>query len=79
METALVHTQHAPARETVRDVCGTIIGTIKRQRHTQKQIARDANGVVVGVYDERSRTTRDARGRLIGRANLLGALLWRGR
>lgn len=79
MDAALVHFQHAPARETVRDARGAIVGTIERQRHTQKLIARDARGVAVGVYDERSRTTRDAHGRLVGRANLLGALLWRGR
>jgi hypothetical protein len=35
--------------------------------------------VIVGIYDERSRTTRDAHGRLVGRANVLPALLWRGR
>jgi YD repeat-containing protein len=78
MDAALVHIQHAPARETVRDARGTIVGTIERQRHTRKQVARDARGAVVAVYEERSRTTRDAHGRLVGRANLLGALLWQG-
>ena len=66
MDAALVHTQHAPAREVVRDANGKIIGLIERQRHTQKLIARDARGLVVGTYDERARLTRDARGRIVG-------------
>jgi YD repeat-containing protein len=77
MDAALVHIEHVPARETVRDARGKVVGTMERQRHTQKLIARNARGVLVGVFDERSRITRDAHGRVVGRANLLGALLWR--
>lgn len=79
MEVAPVLVKYAILRETVRDARGVIVGVIERQRHAQRLIARDAHGVIVGVYDERSRTTRDAHGRLVGRANLLPALLWRGR
>jgi hypothetical protein len=69
----------APAREVLRDHRGTIIGTIESQRLTGKVVARDARGVLVGTYDPRLNETRDARGRVIGRGNLLGALFLRGR
>ncbi len=49
------------------------------QRLTGKLIARDAHGVVLGSYDLRSNETRDTHGRVIGRGNLLGALLLRAR
>ena len=68
----------APAREVLRDK-STVIGTVETQRLTGKIVARDARGVLVGTYDPRSNEARDARGRVIGRGNLLGALLLRGR
>jgi hypothetical protein len=67
------------AREVLRDHKGTIIGTLEPQRLTGNLIARDARGVLVGTYHPRSNETRDARGRVVGRANLLGALLLWGR
>jgi hypothetical protein len=69
----------APAREVLRDHKGTIIGTVEPQRLTGKVVARDARGILVGTYDPRLKETRDARGRVIGRGNLLGALQPRGR
>jgi hypothetical protein len=69
----------APACEVIRDHRGTIIGTVEPQRRTGKVVARDARGVVVGTYNPRLNETRDARGQVIGRGNLLGALLLRGR
>jgi hypothetical protein len=63
----------ALARETLRDHRGAIVGVYELQGLTGKIIARDAHGVVVGSYD--GRETRDARGRVIARGNLLGALL----
>ncbi len=71
--------EQAPVREVLRDRQGRIIGILERQRLTGKVVARDARGRLVGTYDERSQTTRDASGRLIGRGNLLPALLFRGR
>ena len=56
-----------------------IVGVIERQQMVGRLIARDSRGVLVGVYEERSRTTRDAHGRLVGRANLLAALLFQRR
>jgi hypothetical protein len=69
----------APAREVLRDHRGTIIGTLEPQALTGKVLARDARGVVGGTYDPRLNETRDAHGRVIGRGNLLGALLLQGR
>ncbi len=69
----------APAREVLRDHRGTRIGTVEPQRLTGKLVARDARGVLLGTYNPRLNETRDARGRVIGRGNLLGAIFLRGR
>jgi hypothetical protein len=69
----------APTRAVLHDPRGTIIGTVEPQRLTGKVFARDARGILVGAYDPRLNETRDAHGRVIGRGNLLGALLLRGR
>ncbi|PZR79217.1 MAG: hypothetical protein DI537_41315 [Stutzerimonas stutzeri] len=79
MDAAIVETQQAPAREVIRDRRGVIIGTIERQRNAGRLIARDRHGIVVGVYDEHSQATRDAHGQLLGRPNLLPALLFQRR
>ena len=65
----------APARETLRDRRGAIVGRIERQSLTGRFVARDPHGVLVGSFDPRSNETRDAGGRVIGRGNLLGVLL----
>lgn len=79
MDVAIVQVQHEPARDVIRDRRGTIIGVIERQHLVGRLIARNGYGSVVGAYDERSRTTRDAHGRLVGQTNLLPALLFQGR
>lgn len=79
MDVAIIQVQHEPARNVVRDRRGVVIGVIERQPLIGKLIARDQRGLVVGRYDERSRTTRDARGRLIGQTNMLPVLLFRER
>ncbi len=79
MDVPVIEIAAPAAREVLRDHRGTIIGTLEPHRVTGKVIARDARGVVVGSYDPRLNETRDARGRVIGRGNLLGALLLRGR
>ena len=68
-----------PQREDVRDQRGTIIGRMERQNLTGRMIVRDRRGVVLGSYDPRSNETRNARGQLVGRGNLLGVLLVGGR
>jgi len=79
MEVPIIEEIAAPACEVLRDHRGTIIGTLEPQRLTGKVVARSPGGIVVGVYDPRSTETRDAHGRLVGRGNLLGAFLLRGR
>lgn len=74
MDADLVHVQDQPARETVRDTRGIIVGVIERQRLTGNQIARDARGTLLGSFD--GQVTRRARGgQIVGRTNLLPALL----
>ena len=63
-----------PSREVVRDVRGQIIGYIEVKPSVSKAEARDRHGRVVGSYDERADTTRDARGHLLSRGNRLMAL-----
>jgi hypothetical protein len=63
-----------PAGETLQDHRGVIVGRIEHQTLTAKPLARDARGVMLGSFD--GRETRDARGRVIGRGNLLGAFLF---
>ncbi len=79
MDAPIIEEIAAPSCEVLRDQRGTILGALERQRLTGKVIARRPNGIVVGVYDPRSNETRDAHGRVIGRGNLLGALLLPGR
>lgn len=62
-------------REAVRDRRGVVIGTVERQSLTAKVVARDAHGILLGTYDTRSDTTRDARGVLLGRGDRLIGLL----
>lgn len=42
-----------------------------------REVLRDGRGTVLGSYDARSDTTRDAAGRLVGRGYLLPMLLSR--
>ncbi len=79
MDVPFIEIAAPTVREVLRDHRGTIIGTVEPQTLTGKLVARDARGIVVGSYDPRQNETRDARGRVIGRGNLLGALLLPGR
>ncbi len=79
MDTPFIEVAAPAAREVLRDHRGTIMGTLEPQRLTGKVIARSPRGIVLGVYDSRSNETRDSHGRVVGRGNLLGALLLRGR
>ena len=65
----------APAREVIRNSRGTVLGVYQRQSLTGKLIARNARGLAVGSYDPRSNETRDSRGNVVGKGNLLGFLL----
>ncbi len=79
MDTLPVIEITSPQREDVRDHRGTIIRRVERQNLTGRMVVRDHRGIVQGSYDPRSNETRDARGQLVGRGNLLGVLLVGGR
>jgi hypothetical protein len=72
MDTA--HHQPAPI-QILRDRRGVIIGRLEEQRVTGKVVARDARGLIVGTFDPREDTTRDARGLVVTRGNVLAAFL----
>ena len=55
------------SREAVREVRGQIIGYIEAKPAVSKVEARDRHGRLLGSYDERADTRRDARGHLLGR------------
>ena len=73
---APVYHSRAPI-QVIRDRQGFVIGKLEEQRATGKILARDARGVIVGAYDPHQRTTRDARGLIVARGNVLAALLMR--
>lgn len=73
----VVLAEAAPIQDTIRDQRGVILGRIEDQRLTQRRIARNARGEIVGVFDRRANVTRDARGRVLGTSDLLPALLLR--
>ena len=69
---------HQPAPvQILRDRRGLVIGRLEQQGSTGRVIARDAHGLRVGTYDPREGTTRDARGLVVARGNVLPALLVR--
>jgi len=69
---------HQPAPvQVLRDRRGQLIGRLEQQRSTGMVIARDAHGLRVGTYDPREGTTRDARGLVVARGDILPALLVR--
>ena len=72
MDTA--HHQPAPV-QILRDRRGVIVGRLEEQRVTGKIVARDARGLFVGTFDPREGTTRDARGLVVARGNVLAAFL----
>lgn len=69
--------QSPPAHQIIRDARGLILGRIERQVSTGRFIARDARGLLVGAYDPREGTTRNARGLVVARGDVLAALLVR--
>lgn len=60
--------------QELRDRTGILIGKI-RHRSDGKVEIRDATGRHRGIYDPKPDETRDARGNLVGKGNLLASLL----
>ena len=69
------HHQSAPI-QILHDRRGLVIGRLE-QRSTGKIVARDARGLILGTYDLREGTTRDARGLVAAHGDALAALLIR--
>jgi hypothetical protein len=61
-------------RQTLRDACHQMIGTIDTAGDG-KQTARDARNHITGYYDPRANLTRDARFHTVGHGKLLASLI----
>lgn len=66
----------ASAQHELRNAAGKLLGTIKVVSAIRWE-ARLANGKLVGTYDPKTDTTREASGRLVGKGNQLAALIHR--
>ena len=62
------------ANQELRDKNYRLLGTIK-QLSSGKFEGRDADGRLRGTYDPRTNETRDPNFRLVGKGNLLSALI----
>lgn len=62
------------SKQELRNRTGRLIGTIDLQS-TGKYEGRDATGKLKGTYDSKTNETRDARGQLVGKGNLLSSLI----
>ena len=69
-ETAAAHEVNGD----LKDASGRLLGRIKQRGSGMLEI-RDKKNRLAGTYDFRSNATRDASGRLVGRGNLLSALV----
>ena len=61
------------ATQELRDKSGRLLGKIKESGN--KLELRDASGRLKGTYNPRSNETRNSSGRLVGKGNMLTALL----
>lgn len=61
-------------KQELRDSNGRPIGTITTVANG-KQEGRDANGRLKGSYDPKTNHTRDSNGRVVGKGNMLAALV----
>lgn len=69
---------HQPgAAQVIRSAQGVILGRIERQGSTGRIIARNAQGLIVATFDPREGMTRDRRGLVVARGDLLAAYLFR--
>ena len=61
-------------KQQLRDSNNRPIGTITATTNGKLE-GRDANGRLKGTYDPRSDQTRDSNGRVVGRGNVLAAVV----
>ncbi len=62
------------AEQELRDRHGKLLGKIKTLSNGKLEV-RDAHSVMKGTFDPKTDQTRDARGVLVGKGNLLAALI----
>ena len=72
---APAHHHLAPV-QVIRDAYGVILGRIEHQGSTGRSIARNAQGLVVATFDPREDMTRDQRGLVVARGDLLTTYLF---
>lgn len=68
---------HPAPVQVIRDARGVILGRIEHQGSTGRSIARNAQGLVVATFDRREGVTRDRRGLVVARVDVLAAFLLR--
>ena len=67
---------HHPALvQVIRDARGVILGRIEHQGSTGRSTARNTQGLVVATFDQRKGVTRDRRGLVVARGDVLAAFL----
>ena len=69
------HYQPAPI-QIVRDARGVILGRIEHEGSTGRIVARNAQGSAVATFDPRDGVTRDKRGLVVARGDVLAAYLF---
>jgi hypothetical protein len=62
------------ADQELRDARGNLLGKIATASNGIQTI-RDSKGILRGKYDPKANTTRDDKGNLVGKGNLLTSLL----
>ena len=73
---ALAHHHPTPV-QVIRDARGVIRGRIEHQGSTGRSTARNAQGLVVATFDRREGVTRNRRGLVVARGDLLATYLFR--
>lgn len=63
------------SQEMLRDGKGLLIGKLKKEPGVQTLY--NAKNLILGTYNEKSNTTYDKTGKLVGRSNVLLSLLYR--
>ncbi len=61
-------------KQQLKDVNGRSVGSIATVSNSKLE-GRDSNGRLKGIYDIKEDKTRDSNGRVVGKGNLLAAVI----
>lgn len=61
-------------KQQLKDVNGRLVGSIATVSNSKLE-GRDSNGRIKGIYDIKEDKTRDSNGRVVGKGNLLAAVI----